>query len=71
VWAVTIPDGLVYAIMPVLTVALLSLVAYLFRQNARSNEALARTAQSLEDLGHRVNRLEDRVFPVDGRREGR
>lgn len=62
--AVVISDGLAYAIVPVVIVGLFSLVAYLFRQNARSNEALARTAQELKDISRRTERLEDAVFPI-------
>ena len=41
---------------------LFSFIAYLFRQNARSNEALATVAQQLKDIDRRTERLENRVF---------
>lgn len=60
--AVLVPDGLALAIVPVVLISLVSLIAYLFRQNARSNEALAKTAQQLADISRRTERLEDAVF---------
>lgn len=66
----TVPAPLIYALIPTTLVAVTSLVAYLFRQNARSNEALARTAQELKDIGRRTARLEDAVFPVQWNHRG-
>lgn len=59
-----IADGLIYALAPIVLVGVFSLIAYLFRQNARSNEALARTAAELTAIDRRVIRLEDRIFPI-------
>ncbi len=61
---VAVSSGLIYATLPALIVALISLIAFLFRQNARSNEALSRTAQELKDIARRTDRLEDAVFPT-------
>lgn len=53
-----------YAIPLVLAVltGVVSLIAFLFRQNARSNEALATVAQQMKDMDRRTTRIEDRVF---------
>jgi hypothetical protein len=61
---VTISAGVFAAIIGVALTGLISLVAYLFRQIARSNTALARTAAELQAIDKRVERLEDRIFPV-------
>lgn len=57
-----IPDAYAAAILPALFLGIVTLIAFLFRQNARSNEALATVAQQLKDIERRTTRLEDRVF---------
>ena len=57
-----VQDAYVAALAPTLFVMVVALIAFLFRQNARSNEALATVAQQLKDIDRRTTRLEDRVF---------
>ena len=57
-----VQDSYASALIPMGAVSLISLIAFLFRQIARSNEALARTAQQLSDIGRRTERLEGAVF---------
>lgn len=58
----TIPTAYIAAIAPTLFVMIVALIAFLFRQNARSNEALATVAQQLKDIERRTSRIEDFVF---------
>lgn len=59
---VTVPTAYAAAILPAAFLGIVSLIAFLFRQNARSNEALATVAQQLKDIDRRTERLENRVF---------
>ena len=62
VTALVIPDAYASALLPLVFLGLVSLIAFLFRQNARSNEALATVAQQLKDIDRRTTRVEDAVF---------
>lgn len=57
-----ISDSYIVPLMITVFTGIISLIAFLFRQNARSNEALATVAQQLKDIERRTARLEDRVF---------
>lgn len=64
---VQIPSSYVAAILPAAFLSLASLIAFLFRQNARSNEALATVAQQVKDMERRTTRVEDVIFNGRGR----
>jgi hypothetical protein len=72
---IVLSAGLIYAIAPVLVAGVLSLLAYLFRQNSKAAEAnkqaavvQAATVQELKDIARRTARLEDAVFMPRGDR---
>lgn len=61
--ALVIPNAYAAALLPLLFTGLAMLIAFLFRQNARSNEALATVAQQLKDIDRRTTRMEDHLWP--------
>lgn len=57
-----VSDAYAVPLLIAVITGLFSLVAFLFRQNARSNEALATVAQQLKDIDRRTTRIEDALF---------
>jgi hypothetical protein len=60
--ALVIADAYAVPLLLAVLTGLISLIAFLFRQNARSNEALATVAQQLKDIDRRTERLENHIF---------
>jgi hypothetical protein len=58
VFAVEIPDGLIYALLPVSFVMIVGLMAWMVRELGRISENNARFEERVEDHERRLNRLE-------------
>ncbi len=58
--ATEIPDGLVYAVIPVSLTLIVALMAWIVRELSRISVANARSEQTLEDHERRIGELEHR-----------
>ena len=58
--AAEIPDGLIYAVIPVSFVLIVSLMAWIVRELSRISVQNAKSETQLEDHERRIGRLEDR-----------
>ena len=58
--AAEIPDGLIFAVIPVSFVLVVSLMAWIVRELSRVSVQNAKTDTTLEDHERRIGRLEDK-----------
>lgn len=59
-WAVEIPDGLVFAIVPIVLVFLVSLMAWIVREQGKSAVDRAVQKNQLENMEDRLDDIEKR-----------